>query len=141
MPANTYPVADEAALLAKAAELSKAIDTPCVISLSGELGAGKTTFARAFIQALGYSGAVKSPTYTLLETYQAGGLEIAHFDLYRLEDPEELHALAYRDVMASADVVLVEWAEKGGSLMPDAHYVVDIEYAAPGRIIHLSTLD
>ena len=141
MSVKTFTLNDEAALLEQAAHLSSAIDTPCVIFLSGELGAGKTTFARAFIQALGYSGSVKSPTYTLLETYQAGGLEIAHFDLYRLEDPEELHALAYRDVIASADVVLVEWADKGGSLIPDPRYVVDIEYATPGRIIHLSTPD
>lgn len=141
MPVDTYPATDEAALFAKAAELSNTVETPCLISLSGELGAGKTTFARAFIQALGYSGAVKSPTYTLLETYQAGGLEIAHFDLYRLEDPEELHALAYRDVIAGADVVLVEWADKGGSLIPEPDYMVDIAYATPGRILHVSTPD
>jgi len=93
---QTLQLKDEPALLEAAAQFGTSISCPAVVYLQGELGAGKTTFARALIQSLGYVGNVKSPTYTLVETYQAGGKQIVHFDLYRLEDPEELHALGYR---------------------------------------------
>ena len=138
MQTQTFNLPDEAALLAAAAQFGVALTFPAVTYLSGELGAGKTTFARALIQSLGYVGNVKSPTYTLLETYEAYNLQIVHFDLYRLEDPEELHALGYRELISEADLVLVEWSQKGGSLIPAADYVVDIEYALPGRIMHIS---
>ena len=151
--AQTVELLDETALLAAAAQFGSALAFPSVVYLSGELGAGKTTFARALIQSLGYVGNVKSPTYTLVETYEtgglrsgglrsgglhSGGLQIVHFDLYRLEDPEELHALGYRELTSQADLVLVEWPEKGGSLIPAADYVVDIEYATRGRKMRLS---
>lgn len=141
--AQTVELLDETALMAAAAQFGSALSFPSVVYLSGELGAGKTTFARALIQSLGYVGNVKSPTYTLVETYEtgglhSGGLQIVHFDLYRLEDPEELHALGYRELTSQADLVLVEWPEKGGSLIPAADYVVDIEYATQGRIMRLS---
>ncbi len=139
MKAQASELKDEAALLAAAAQFGSTLDFPAVVYLSGELGAGKTTFARALIQSLGYEGNVKSPTYTLLETYQAGKLQVVHFDLYRLEDPEELHALGYRELTSQADLVLVEWSEKGGSLIPAADYLVELEYALPGRIMQLST--
>lgn len=139
MQAQTKNLIDEAALLAAAAQFGAALRFPAVVYLSGELGAGKTTFARALIQSLGYEGNVKSPTYTLLETYQAGSLQVVHFDLYRLEDPEELHALGYRELTSQADLVLLEWSEKGGNLIPTADYVVELEYALPGRIMHIST--
>ncbi|MEE9334657.1 MAG: tRNA (adenosine(37)-N6)-threonylcarbamoyltransferase complex ATPase subunit type 1 TsaE [Granulosicoccaceae bacterium] len=138
MQAQILELIDEPALLAAAAQFGSTLEFPAVAYLSGELGAGKTTFARALIQSLGYEGNVKSPTYTLVETYQAGGLQIVHFDLYRLEDPEELHALGYRELTSEADLVLVEWSEKGGNLMTAADYVVELEYALPGRIMHIS---
>lgn len=139
MQAKTVKLIDEAALLIAAAQFGSTLKIPAVVYLSGELGAGKTTFARALIQSLGYAGNVKSPTYTLLETYQAGDLQVVHFDLYRLEDPEELHALGYRELISQAGLVLVEWSEKGDSLIPAADYVVELEYALPGRIMHIST--
>jgi len=116
-------VPDEASVAALAARFARCVQAPLVMFLTGDLGAGKTTFARAFIQALGYSGYVKSPSYGLLESYLVAGMSILHLDLYRIEDPEELEFLALRDLFASDTILLVEWPEKGlGGLPPaDVH--------------------
>ena len=87
-----------------------------VITLSGELGAGKTTFCRGFIQACGYQGSVKSPTYTLIETYSTNATEISHLDLYRLEDSEELDFIGFRDLLETDSVLLIEWPERVESI-------------------------
>ena len=120
----TREVPDEAAAAAVAARFARYVEPPCVIWLQGDLGAGKTLFARAFIHALGYEGYVKSPSYGLLETYRAGGLQILHLDLYRIEDPEELEFLAIRDLFDEATVLLVEWPDRGGNLLPAADLVL-----------------
>jgi len=120
----TRDVPDEAASAAIAARFAAAAETPCVIWLEGDLGAGKTLFARAFIHALGYEGYVKSPSYGLLETYHAGGIRVLHLDLYRIEDPEELEYLALRDLYDASTVLLVEWPERGGTLLPAADLVL-----------------
>jgi tRNA threonylcarbamoyladenosine biosynthesis protein TsaE len=111
-------VPDEAAVAALAAIFVQHVQTPLVIFLKGDLGAGKTTFARAFLHALGYRGYVKSPSYGLLESYRAGGMAILHLDLYRIEDPEELDYLAIRDLYDAETVLLVEWPEKGLHHLP-----------------------
>ncbi|MEO5844715.1 MAG: tRNA (adenosine(37)-N6)-threonylcarbamoyltransferase complex ATPase subunit type 1 TsaE [Caldimonas sp.] len=92
------------------------------IELHGPLGAGKTTFARHLLHGLGVAGAIKSPTYALMEPYQAsavtGGFDIAHFDFYRFDDPEEWEDAGFREVFANPGLKLVEWPEKAAGLLP-----------------------
>ena len=109
-----YDLPDEAAAQDFAREFSAALQPPCVVYLKGDLGAGKTTFARAYVHGLGYEGYVKSPSYGLLETYQVDDIQVLHLDLYRIEDPEELEYLAIRDLYDRRSVLLVEWPDRGG---------------------------
>ena len=114
------PLPQETRVVELAGALCKLLDPPLVLYLQGDLGAGKTTFARALIQSLGYSGRVKSPSYGLLESYEAGGMGILHLDLYRLEAAEELEYLALRDLLDTHALLLVEWPEKGAGHLPAA---------------------
>lgn len=98
-----------------------------VIYLYGELGAGKTTLVSGVMRGLGYRGAVKSPTYTLLEPYELAELSVFHFDLYRLADPGELEALALRDHLEGRGVVVIEWPEKAGGALPAPDVAIRIE--------------
>ena len=113
-------VPDEAAVIRLAALFAQQVEAPLVIFLQGDLGAGKTTFARAFVHQLGYVGYVKSPSYGLLESYQVESMNILHLDLYRIEDPEELDFLAIRDLFDEKTVLLVEWPDKGRFHLPEA---------------------
>ena len=121
----TRNVEDEAAVARLAASFASSVELPAVLYLRGDLGAGKTTFARAYIQSLGYSGYVKSPSYGLLETYQAGGQKILHLDLYRIEDPEELEYLAIRDLFDEESVMLIEWPDRGKHHLPVPDLVLE----------------
>lgn len=116
-------LADEAATLALGAAAARSLPQaarPFVLALSGDLGAGKTTFVRGLLAALGVRGPVKSPTYGLLELYEAGGWQVLHLDLFRLLDPEELENLGVRDYHAGKCLWLVEWPEKGSGFLPAA---------------------
>lgn len=97
---------------AHAAAVARALEAPCVFALRGPLGAGKTTWVRAFLRALGHDGVVPSPTYTLVEPYETGGVKVWHVDLYRLHDPLELEALGVRELLDGDAVMLVEWPER-----------------------------
>ncbi|WP_067562162.1 tRNA (adenosine(37)-N6)-threonylcarbamoyltransferase complex ATPase subunit type 1 TsaE [Halofilum ochraceum] len=126
-------VADEAGMAALGHELAGAVAAPAVIFLEGTLGAGKTTLARAFLQGLGYTGAVRSPTYTLVESYPFETFDVHHLDLYRIADPDELEFLGIRDLAAADAIWLVEWAERGADRLPAPDYVIRIAFDGTGR--------
>lgn len=108
-----------------------------VIYLSGDLGTGKTTLVRALLRKLGYPGKVKSPTYTLVETYASSGLNLYHFDFYRFNDPQEWLDAGFRDYFNPASVCLVEWPERAGNLLPPADITISLRIAGAGRDVEL----
>ena len=115
------------------AELAGCAPAALLLYLHGDLGAGKTTFARGFLRGLGYTGSVKSPTYTLMEPYRIGGRSICHLDLYRLADAEELEYLGVRDLLQEESILLIEWPERGKGVLPAADLIVLISYLQHGR--------
>lgn len=128
------------ALEALGALLARHCPRPAVIFLEGDLGAGKTTLARGFLRALGHRGAVRSPTYTLLEPYEPADGPIFHLDLYRLADPEELAYLGLRDLVGERAILLVEWPERGQGGLPPADLRIRIAHRGGGRRIHLEPI-
>ena len=108
-----------------------------VITLSGDLGAGKTTLVRGMLRGLGFEGRVKSPSYGLVETYDIDGFEIHHLDLYRLGDPEELDFIGIEDLIGPDSVLLIEWPERGKGRLPEASARVRIEHQGTGRRVVL----
>jgi tRNA threonylcarbamoyladenosine biosynthesis protein TsaE len=128
-------VATEADMEQLGAALVPQLQAGLVLFLHGELGAGKTTLVRGLLHGLGFIGAVKSPTYTLVEPYQLQDLTVYHFDLYRLNDPEELEFLGVRDYLEGRGVCLVEWAERGAGLLPVPDLDIAIDRKEEGRVV------
>ncbi len=118
------------ARLARALQATPAEES-LLVTLSGELGAGKTTLVGGLLAELGHVGAVRSPTYTLLEPYRLRGRDIAHCDLYRLRHPDELDDLGLRDLQVAGSVLLVEWPEKAEGRLQAADLALTFDYAGP----------
>ena len=133
MSGPIWELPDEAATAALASRLAAVLDGGLVVYLHGELGAGKTSFARALLGALGVGERVKSPTYSLVESYGAGGRTAWHLDLYRIADPGELEWLGLDALADSTALVLVEWPERGHGALPQADLDVYLAYAGDGR--------
>lgn len=134
-----WNLADEEATL-RAGKVLGEVVLAGVIFLEGNLGMGKTTLTRGLIQGLGHQGAVKSPTYTLVEPYQLDGRQIYHFDLYRLSEPEELEYMGIRDYFDQAALCLVEWAERGEGMLPTPDLEIKLEPLEQGRKLSLSAM-
>lgn len=128
MTHRTLFLENEAAQLALASSLASYCEDGSVIFLEGDLGTGKTTLVRGFLQALGFQGNVKSPTYTLVEPYQLGERSIYHFDLYRLGEPDELEYAGGRDYFDGESICLIEWPEKAEGYLPDADLICQLSY-------------
>ena len=126
---------DEAGLREIAAKLAGAAGEGGVIYLEGDLGAGKTTFARALLTSLGVGERVKSPTYSLIETYRAGALDAHHLDLYRIADAGELEWLGLADLWTPRALVLIEWPERGAGSLPPADLMVHFRHTGDKREI------
>ena len=134
-------LADETATMAFGRELLEALPADLAgwtLLLSGELGAGKSTFARAFIRAAGHDGAVPSPTYTLVEPYHLSRGSIYHVDLYRVSDEEELRYLGWNELDHGCR--LVEWPDRAPGLTAQADLALEFSYAGEGRNVEAKAL-
>ena len=120
------------------AALAQLLPAGLVIYLQGDLGTGKTTLARGFLHGRGHKGAVKSPTYTLMEPYELESGTCYHLDLYRLGSARELEYLGIRDLLGEDATMLVEWPERGEGMLPEADITIQIDYMDKGREIKLS---
>jgi tRNA threonylcarbamoyladenosine biosynthesis protein TsaE len=113
-------------------------NTLCVVYLTGDLGAGKTTLTRGLLRSLGVTGAVRSPTYTLVEIYELGALTALHLDLYRLSDPAELDNLGLREWATGGHLWLIEWPERGAGRLLEADLVITLTAGDDGHDIEVS---
>ncbi|MDX2164260.1 MAG: tRNA (adenosine(37)-N6)-threonylcarbamoyltransferase complex ATPase subunit type 1 TsaE [Gammaproteobacteria bacterium] len=114
-------------------------DKACIIFLQGELGAGKTTLVRGFLSAMGYAGKVKSPTYTLVETYDCPPMTVVHMDLYRLKDPHEIEHLNLRDYLDQKTIIVIEWPEKALAKLPSPDITCALSFHGENRQIKFTS--
>ncbi|MFA7624134.1 MAG: tRNA (adenosine(37)-N6)-threonylcarbamoyltransferase complex ATPase subunit type 1 TsaE [Pusillimonas sp.] len=144
---ETY-LADEESTIALAQQLAPMLAEPDPVQsgaaqggrihLRGDLGAGKTSFARALLRACGVTGRIKSPSYALLESYKVSNLYLYHLDFYRFSDPREWIDAGFRDLLQKQGVVLIEWPEQAGGLLPPPDLDIALDYAGSGRQARLT---
>jgi tRNA threonylcarbamoyladenosine biosynthesis protein TsaE len=125
---------DETATLEFGSALTAAIQPGLVIHLRGDLGAGKTTLARGLLRALGHTGRVKSPTFTLVEVYEFSRLYFYHFDFYRFDEPNHWAEAGFREYFNPDSVCLIEWPEKAPTL-PQADIYIELRISGEGRLV------
>jgi len=130
-------LADEAATLAFGTALAGTLGGGALVFLEGDLGAGKTTLCRGILRGLGFEGAVKSPTYTLVEPYEICGFRVYHFDFYRIGHAEELEFIGLDEMLAEPGLKLVEWPEKAGKLLPAPDVVIRLSVQGDGRRVEV----
>ena len=131
-----------AELMAWGQAFGRAVSPPLIIALAGDLGAGKTTLAQAICAGYGVTEPVTSPTFALVHRYDAPRSPVYHLDLYRIERPSDLVNIGWDEIATSHALVIVEWPERAGTLIPAAHVPIDLEHspsdperrAAPGRV-------
>lgn len=142
MPELTRMLPDEQSTTRLGAELAAASRpfSRLIVHLQGDLGAGKTTLVRGMLHALGHAGAVRSPTYTLLEPYEFPERQCLHLDLYRLADPGELEYIGLRELLSGPVLVLVEWPGRGVGVLPEPDVVITLTYRGTGRDVILEAL-
>jgi len=133
----TLYLADEQAMSDFGARIARITQGHGLIFLEGNLGMGKTTLSRGIIRGLGHVGAVKSPTFTLVEPYEIGDVRAFHFDLYRLVDPEELEFLGIRDYFEDDALCLIEWPDKGAGFLPKPDLTITISPQDSGRSLKI----
>ena len=138
MSGLTLHLANEDAMLSFGSRIAQVTEGLGLIFLEGDLGAGKTTLSRGIIRGLGHVGAVKSPTFTLVEPYEIDKIRAYHFDLYRLIDPEELEYMGIRDYFDGGALCLIEWPQKGAGFLPKPDLIITIAPHANGRSLTLS---
>jgi tRNA threonylcarbamoyladenosine biosynthesis protein TsaE len=140
----TRPLADEPATRRAGAELAAALraaNLPAIfVTVAGELGAGKTTLARGLLEALGITGPVRSPTYSLIESYPVGPRRLHHLDWYRLSGAEDLEGLGFRELLGPGHWVLVEWPERATAVARQADLALRLTYQGSGRQLSASSL-
>jgi tRNA threonylcarbamoyladenosine biosynthesis protein TsaE len=130
-------LADDAATFAFAADFAKTLTAPCTIALIGDLGAGKTTFVRGVLRALGVTGSIKSPTYALVESYDTTKGEVHHFDAYRIEGRDDFEARGGFDYFDNASIRFIEWPEKlDGAVAIDV--TIRLDFEGDGRRVRVS---
>ena len=138
---QTFILADERATIALGKKLANIVKVELkqgvIVFLNGDLGTGKTTLTRGFVQGMGHVGNVKSPTYTLVEPYDLQDWQVYHFDLYRLADPEELEYMGIRDYFNSNCCSFIEWPEKGQGMLPEPDMIIDLAYHDEQRQVSL----
>lgn len=123
-----------------ASHLASCLRSPLVLTFSGEIGAGKTTFIRAMLRALGVTAAIKSPTFSLVESYQTSRLQVHHFDLYRIQDETELDYIGFRDFFSEEAVCCIEWPERALSHLGVIDLQLTLSVKGVGRVMSVDAL-